>query len=443
MNLSTSALGLAFFLYLVQLKTDEKQNWPMQAYGQPVKIALLCGILLLVSMSASAQTMATDTLSERFEKRLLHRVGVDSRAEYIVQTNPFLRGANSRLTPIRFAWDAHLNYSFRFRPESPIDRIYGGAYQGIGVAYYALQNSTELGDPIAIYLLQGGRIARIGSRLTFNYEWNFGLSFGWQPYDPATNQFNQMIGSKVNAYLNADFYLSYLFLRRFELTAGVALTHFSNGNTKFPNAGLNMVGAKIGLTYNFGPSEPLLPRKPFRILRPSFHRHMSYDLTFFGSWRRSGIMVGDKQYAVPNAFPVAGFNAAAMYNFGYKFRAGVSLDGVYDGSANIYLKDQIVPMGGANDLEYDTPSLDRQMALGISARAEFVMPYFTIGMGFGANVLHKGGDLKAFYQMLTLKIAASRRIYLHVGYCLKNFETPNYLMLGVGMRFNDRRQRGL
>lgn len=40
-----------------------------------------------------------------------------------------------------------------------------------------------------------------------------------------------------------------------------------------------------------------------------------------------------------------------MYNFGYKFRAGVSLDGVYDAGANIYAKDYITPLNGGNEEE--------------------------------------------------------------------------------------------
>lgn len=40
--------------------------------------------------------------------------------------------------------------------------------------------------------------------------------------------------------------------------------------------------------------------------------------------------------------------------------------------------------------------------------------------------------------MLTLKVAVARSSYLHVGYCLKDFQTPNYLMLGIGVRFNNR-----
>ena len=74
-------------------------------------------------------------------------------------------------------------------------------------------------------------------------------------------------------------------------------------------------------------------------------------------------------------------------------------------------------------------------------RAEYVMPYFTVGFGLGFNVLHKGGDLKSFYQMLTLKVGVTHNTFVHVGYCLKDFQTPNYLMLGVGFRFNNKYPR--
>lgn len=42
------------------------------------------------------------------------------------------------------------------------------------------------------------------------------------------------------------------------------------------------------------------------------------------------------------------------------------------------------------------------------------MPYFTVGFGLGFNVLHKGGDLKSFYQMLTLKVGVTRNTFVHV-----------------------------
>ena len=307
---------------------------------------------------------------------------------------------------------------------------------------YIPPTNIFLGNPVAVYLFQGARSARISPLVSFNYEWNFGLSFGWKPYDTNYNRANIMMGSRVNAYLNVDFYLNWLLTQRLELTTGLSMTPFSNGNTKFPTAGLNSIGMKLGLVYSFGRVDNPLSRPRARLLAEPFPRHLSYDLVLFGSWRRKGVAVGDKQYAAPDAYGVAGFNFATMYNFGYKFRAGLSVDGVYDGSANVYTEDYIVGYdGGDPGYQFHTPSFDKQIALGISGRAEFVMPYFTVGFGLGFNVLHKGGDLKSFYQMLTLKVGVTRNTFVHVGYCLKDFQTPNYLMLGVGFRFNNKYPR--
>ena len=141
----------------------------------------------------------------------------------------------------------------------------------------------------------------------------------------------------MNAYINAGIYLNWAFSRYFDLIIGGDFTHFSNGNTKFPNAGVNTTGAKIGLVYNFNRTEEELTKSLLRPAIPRFPRHISYDLVLFGSWRRKGVYIGDgRQIASPGSYPVAGFNFAPMYNLGYKFRVGASLDGVYDGSANVY-----------------------------------------------------------------------------------------------------------
>ena len=85
---------------------------------------------------------------------------------------------------------------------------------------------------------------------SLNYEWNFGISAGWKPYDNDYNSYNGAVGSRVNAYLNAGIYLNWSLSRYFDFIIGGDFTHFSNGNTKFPNAGVNTTGAKIGLVYN-------------------------------------------------------------------------------------------------------------------------------------------------------------------------------------------------
>ena len=81
----------------------------------------------------------------------MHRLGGEFRPEYIFPTNPFVQGNNTAGQPIDLSLSGHLRYSFQFRPGSLPDRIYGGAYQGIGVAYYDFGNPDELGNPVAAY----------------------------------------------------------------------------------------------------------------------------------------------------------------------------------------------------------------------------------------------------------------------------------------------------
>ena len=297
---------------------DENRGYPATQDATEIPAVQAGGNSAASGFDTSSETdgnTRTDSTAAFPRRRFVHGIGLELRPEYVCPTNPFLAGDNLARQPIDLSLAAHLRYSFRFQPGSRPDRIYGGAYQGVGFSYYSFENREELGTPVAFYIFQGARIARISRRLSFNYEWNFGLSFGWKPYDTQMNPANIMMGSKINAYINADFYLNVTLTRELDFSAGLSMTHFSNGNTKFPNAGLNSIGMKFGLLYCFGRADdPLVkPRRP--LLAPDFPRHFSYDLVLFGSWRRKGVEVGDKQYASPNAYGVAGFNFATMYNF--------------------------------------------------------------------------------------------------------------------------------
>ncbi len=394
---------------------------------------LILGMMFLLPDSVFAQTGTEHLDSLSFSHGFIHRIEAEARPGYILPTQAFLRGENEQMQPIENALSAHLKYAFHSYPGTVADRIYGGAYQGLGLGWFTFGEPEHLGSPLALYLFQGARIARLAPQLTLNYEWNFGLSFGWKPYHPDLNPYNKVIGSKTNAYLNTNFYLSWMLSPQFDFTAGIDLSHFSNGNTQFPNAGLNTLGAKVGLIYNFNRNERACRQPLYLPYIPPFPRHISYDLVLFGSWRRKGVAVGDEQYAAPGRYTVAGFSFAPMYNVGYKFRTGIAADVVYDGSANLYAPPYIL----GTMPTFEQPSFEEQLAFGLSARFEYVMPYFTVGLGIGTNVLHAGGDLKSCYQILALKINVSRNSFLHIGYNLHNFHTPNYLMLGVGFRFHN------
>lgn len=408
----------------------------MKAHIRLCKLRRILGGIVFLPYFIAAQTISRDTLSEQqlvpslTTQRFIHKIGLEGRPEYIFPTNEFLKGENEKWEPIRWGNSIHLKYAFQFAPHTYTSQIYGKAYQGIGIAHYSLDNKKELGTPTAFYLFQGAQIAQLTPRASFNYEWQFGLSTGWKPYDWYENQYNHIIGSKANAYINLGFQLNWMINSQIDINSGFTLTHFSNGNTEFPNYGLNTIGWKIGIVYNFNRKKELFTMP---LLHPSpilkFPKHVSYDLTLFGSWRRKGVITENEQIPSPDSYTVLGFNFAPMYNFGYKFRAGASIDGVYDNSANVYTE---------NYVNFLKPASSNQLALGLSARGEYVMPYFTIGLGLGSNILYKGNDFKGLYQILTLKIELTRSSFFHIGYNLKDFHDPNYLMLGIGFRFNNK-----
>ena len=397
------------------------------------KVIVFLGIIFVGGVLRVAG-QGNDSLVDVSPRKFVHGLRVEGRPEYIFPTSSFLKGENAEGRIIRGAFSTHVKYLFRFCPGSIDERIYGDVYQGVGLGFYNFGESRQLGNPVAFYLFQGARISSLAPWLSLYYEWNFGLSAGWKPYDSYYNSYNTMIGSKVNAYINANFYLRWRLSPRVSLLSGLTVSHFSNGNTKIPNAGLNTIGGNIGLECNFYRKDDLksLERKNALLAQP-FRRHFTYDFVFFGSWHDRLVKTSDGFSPSPEAYPVFGFNFTPMYNLNYKLRLGVSLDGTFDGGANLYTEGDVY--GKVDKSDIVRPPLGDQFALGLSGRAEYVMPFFVVGVGIGANVIGKN-DLNMFYQLLTLKIALSRAVFLHVGYRLQNFNEPNFLMLGIGFRFN-------
>lgn len=83
------------------------------------------------------------------------------------------------------------------------------------------------------------------------YEWNFGASFNWDTYDPATNPSNKNIGAWVNIYFAANIFSTKFFSKHIDMEFGLSGNHISNGATKMPNSAINTIGVSAGLIYYF------------------------------------------------------------------------------------------------------------------------------------------------------------------------------------------------
>lgn len=360
----------------------------------------------------------------------VHQIAVDLMPGLILHTNDFLRGSNPEVRTMNHNTGFRLKYAFSAPEQSEEARIFRDAYQGIGIGYNDF--NPQLGNPLSVFLLQGARIASLSNRLSINYEWNLGLAFGWHPYNEETNPDNKVIGSRVTAYIGLDFYLRWIMSRHVDLNLGVGVAHYSNGNTQYPNLGLNTAFLNLGASCYIGrKANHLLHRHE---VAPPVSHDISYDLIVYGAWRQRGGYENGYPFLLNGKTAVVGFNFNPMYRLNHWLKLGASLDGTYDRTANIYYDvDYIDP--DYND-QYRRPSTAKQMTLGMSARAEFTMPYFAINFGIGKNFLNTEGEFGGMYEVLALKINITRRSLLHIGYSLNDFHTPKHLMLGVGWRFD-------
>ena len=383
-------------------------------------------LFLYLSIGLTLRAERTDSLSGN---RPSHYIGLEVRPAYVFPTRSFFRGNNATGEAIRTSISAHLRYAFRFAPDTRLGKLYPQTYQGIGMSFNSFFNKAEIGTPVTLYVFQGAPIIHLTERLSLNYEWNFGAAFGWKKYDPLDNPYNVVVGSRINAYLNLGLFLNWQLPQAWQLTIGADLTHYSNGNTNYPNSGVNTVGMRIGITRSFGGTTKA---KPLHEEAFPLKKRFSYDLVVYGSTRKRGLIYPDHGELVPGSFAVAGLNFNPMYRVNKYFRTGVSLDAQYDESAN--LMEYLVEGTSGEDMKFYRPPFREQFAVGLSLRAELNMPIFAVNFGVGRNIICQGIDTDVFYQVLALKAFVTRRLFLHVGYQLSDFKNPNNLMLGLGWR---------
>ena len=388
--------------------------------------------ILMAAMALCLAVAARAEDSTAVCRQKVHRLEVEAVPGLILHTNDFLRGNNSEVRTMNHAFTAKVKYAFAPPPGSMEAARYKGVYQGVGLAWHDL--NPQLGHPLSLFLFQGATIKTLAPRLSLDYEWNLGLAYGWKKYDAVSNPDNRVIGSRMTAHISVDFYLRYRLSKQWDLNLGASVTHYSNGNTSIPNAGLNIAGLKVGAAYYFR-ERGRVGAPPSSRPSPPSSKRWTWDLTLYGAWKRKGLETEAGSYAIPGKYGVVGVNVNPLYRINRWLNVGPSLDASYDASANLEFD---IPTGDRfqepTEADVRMAPWYRRVALGLSGRVEFTMPYFTINFGIGHNIVNaQTDDLKGFYEILALKVHILRKTYVHIGYSLYDFYYPNNLMLGLGV----------
>lgn len=397
-------------------------------------LLIIAGILGVANANAdeSVQKIYEEEVPKGFSSPMQWRVGVEVAPAYPLPTNTFLQGDNVYGERVNAAFAGTLRGDFSFNPRSREGRLYHGLYQGIGLDMRTFFHKRLLDNPVSLYILQGAPVKHFSDRLWLGYEWRFGAAFGWadRSRDYADYAFYPAISTRVTAHMGVSLKLNYALSERWQLSFGMDATHFSNGNTSFPNAGINSIGLSAGVSYVINPQPETYDPTP-EMLAEANRKCWIWDVLAYGAWRKRQVHIEDTGPVLSGTYGVAGIQLSSLRKFNRYFCAGFALDMKYDSSAG---KEPYWLGGYYSDMKFARPPFFKQCSLGIGGVAELNMPIFTVGAGIGVDVVSPVGD-KRFYQLLYIKAFITEHLYLNAGYRLGDFKEPQNLMLGMGVRF--------
>ncbi len=300
------------------------------------------------------------------------------------------------------------------------EAIYGYPLIGLSVWYSPMGGFPEIGSAVAVYPYINFPLIQ-DQKQSMNFRLGVGLAYLSNYYHPTENYKNFAIGSNIN--IVGSLYLEYRrkVSRMITLSAGLGLTHFSNGAIRTPNYGLNIFTANIGITTYLSKPNPQLSKKMLpEVYKFEFDGKKTIDVDFGFSL---GMKDMSQQYG--ERFMIYAIYANVFKQISWKSKFGLGLDLTYDASDKFLL-------------EWNGQTLDNNAELlkpGISAAYQLVISRLSFVFNFGvylAGAERSEGDI---YQRLTLRYLFTKNLFANIA-LNANWGKAEYIGFGIGYQLN-------
>lgn len=338
----------------------------------------------------------------------------------VLKSNDFVRGDNKEGIPIKDFSATDFRIGWQTKGSKAWHHEHNLPYYGIGIHSIVFSNAEEIGYPAALYFFFGAPFSQ-RAKSSFDYEFSFGLSHNWEPYDKINNPFNLAIGSYRNAYVDAKIKYAWYFSKKLSLDAGIRVTHFSNGAMKFPNAGINLFAPFVGLRYDLIAKDHV-PREQLNTKNVASTEEFNI---LIASGKRSV-----KNTLTPNHQMVSLVNISLEYlkPAGPIFKYGVGLDLGIDENRNLTID--------GNDIAL--APMKRQIFSALSIIGQFRANRLAVQAGIGYEMLNNGklhfsNDM---YQRIGLRFYPYKHIIAGIAIKANNFSTADYIEWSLGYSIN-------
>jgi predicted porin len=188
-----------------------------------------------------------------------------------------------------------------------------------------------------------------------------GLNLASNPYDSITNKLNDGYSSHVNGYLGLGFSAWYQINANMSFFLDGTYSHFSNGNTKNPNLGINYPNLGIGLEYRFKPKQKPLGKLLF------YDNKWRTDFALYGS-NKSLPIAPTKRFWTYGAHMLVSYRTGKLHAFtlGTEFYIDESMRYAMD-NHNIYgsmnLDNKFVGLLGGHEFLFNRCIFSQQLGV--------------------------------------------------------------------------------
>ncbi|MBS2213446.1 acyloxyacyl hydrolase [Carboxylicivirga mesophila] len=393
-------------------------------------------ILMTICLQLSAQEVQqNDSLASKKKPKRYNALSMRYHAGRVLQTNDFLKGENESNQVIDYYQALSIAYSVQTDGSKEWHHIFNFPYYGVGFYNANFFNVDELGTPTALYGFMGFPFKR-KERSMWGYELGFGLTYNWEPYNKYDNPFNVAIGSYRTVYIDANLFYEYYLSSRWAVRGSFGFTHFSNGGTKKPNSGINLLSPAIEVSYSFK-DRPLLIKQP----QPAYGQH--YEVAIQLGSGSSNVLYdnrnepsnpGDSKGTADVMHSYLNLSAAVLKQTTWKNKFGAGIDLTYDEKANVVVTN---PEDGSEEpiVEFADKFSDKLM-LGVYGTYEFTIDRLSVASYLGVLALRKkdNNSNPYLYQKFGLKYHFKNDLYLGLLVRTHNFSVAEVIEWNIGYR---------
>jgi hypothetical protein len=337
----------------------------------------------------------------------------------VLPTNDFVKGDNIMHIPINSFRAVSLQFFKQTAGEKLWEQLYGFPRFGISIYNARFIDAKEIGNPIAVYGSLGIPLFRVKNFSLFTNV-GFGLTFNWESY--GEDRFNIALGAEESVYIDLGPSIEYKINKSLLIDVGISFTHFSNGNLKSPNFGLNTFAPKLSFGYNFN-----RPDKGFKYqIVPAFKKKSDIFISLYGGLENILYYGHDVDSVTKNKgvyYPTYGFSGTYNRQVSYKSKFGIGLMVDYLGAAHSSIK---AINGKLEDID---ASLRKGIEFSVYPSYELLIDRLSllIQPGFYLYRTKYKGRSPGFYQRIGIKYDVIKNLSMGINLRAYDFQTSQFI----------------